>query len=71
MLRPMPRRVKARKAASKATKSRPRTIRLPHDDERWVDEQEHKDGFSGVVADAVRFYREHIDVQRRKLLEAV
>ena len=53
------------------TKSRPRTVRLSHEDERWVDTQPHPQGFSGVVSDAVKFYREHVDAQRRQLLEAV
>lgn len=67
----MPKRQNNKKTPSRATKSRPRTVRLPHDDEKWVDEQEHPDGFTGVVADAVKFYREHTDAQRRRLLEAV
>lgn len=71
MLRGMPKRPRSRKVLSRATKSRPRTVRLPHEDAAWVDEQEHPAGFSGVLADAVRFYREHTDMQRRKLLEAV
>ncbi len=62
---------KKTKKVSSGTKSRPRTVRLPFDDERWVDEQIHPQGFSGVLSDAVRFYREHKDSQRRALLEAV
>lgn len=53
------------------TKSRPRTVRLPYDDETWVDSQGHPQGFSGVLVDAVRFYREHKDEQRKALLGAV
>lgn len=59
------------KKVSHATKSRPRTVRLPHADALWVDEQAHPAGFSGVIAEAVKLYREHTDAQRRKLLEAV
>jgi len=57
--------------SKKARKSRPRTVRLAHEDERWVDAQPHPQGFSGVISDAVKFYREHADARRRQLLEAV
>jgi hypothetical protein len=68
----MLRRMAARKpATSKTGKSRPRTVRLSHEDERWVDSQTHPRGFSGVISEALRFYREHKDVQRRQLLEAI
>ncbi len=50
-------------------KGRPRTVRLSHDDERWVDEQ--PEGFTAVVEEAVKLYREHKDAQRRQLLESV
>ncbi len=56
---------------SKTGKSRPRTVRLTHEDERWVDAQSHPRGFSGVMGEALRFYREHKDVQHRQLLEAI
>lgn len=64
----------ARKAdthVSTGTKGRPRTVRLPHDDDTWVDAQPHPQGFSGVISDAVRLYRENKDAQRKALLEAV
>jgi len=70
MLAGMPRKAAA-KPTSKATKSRPRTLRLSHDDERWVSAQSHPQGFSGVLSEAVRFYREHKDTARKQLLEAV
>jgi len=60
----------AAKKPSRSSKSRPRTVRLTHSDEKWVDEQDHPNGFSGVIADAVRFYREQRDDARRKLLES-
>lgn len=61
----------AQVVAGNGSKGRPRTVRLSHDDESWVDGQEHPEGFTGVIVDAVRFYREHKDQQRRALLEAV
>lgn len=59
------------KQVTAATKSRPRTVRLPVDDEAWVDEQSHPQGFSGVLVDAVRHYRAQRDETRKALLEAV
>lgn len=59
------------KSVSRATRSRPRTVRLTIEDERWVSAQPHPHGFTGVVSDAIRFYREHKDAVRRQLLEAV
>lgn len=59
----------------RSTKQRPRTIRLEKDDERWVDQQPHPDGFSGVVREAVKFYRkfrdEQTNAQRSALLGSV
>ena len=60
-----------RSIGKQAAMSRPRTVRLPHGDAQWVDEQNHPQGFSGVIAAAVKLYREHTDTQRKKLLEAV
>lgn len=60
-----------RSVSKQAAMSRPRTVRLPHSDVQWVDEQTHPRGFSGVITEAVRLYREHTDTQRKKLLEAV
>jgi hypothetical protein len=53
--------------------ARPRTFRLLGEDEAWVLElaARHPRGMSGVVTDALHFYRGHIDVQRRQLLESV
>lgn len=57
------------------TKQRPRTVRLELEDERWVDGQTHPDGFSGVLRDAVSFYRkfkeQQSDDQVKRLLGAV
>lgn len=58
-------------APKTGSKGRPRTVRLPHADEDWVDAQAHPQGFSGVLTDAVQHYREFKDEQRRTLLEAV
>lgn len=64
-----------KKPKAKPLKGVPRTVRLDREDERWVDQQPHVDGFSGVVRDAVRFYRASRDQQdieqRNKLLKAV
>lgn len=66
---------KPKKKATSGTKSRPRTVRLPHDDEHWVDSlvevERHPQGFSGVMSDAVRFYRAHKDRERQTVLEAI
>ncbi len=63
------------KKKGKATKQRPRTIRLEKDDERWIEQQPHPDGFSGVVREAVKFYRkskdEQTSEQRKALLGSV
>lgn len=58
--------------AGSGEKGRPRTVRLPHEDERWVDGQPGGD-FTAVIVAAVQFYREHMDTdtQRQQLLEAV
>lgn len=74
MLRTMPRssgKKKTKKTAQSGSgeKSRPRTVRLSHDDERWVDEQ--PGDFTSVINAAVKLYREHKDAQRKQLLEAV
>lgn len=52
-------------------KGKPRTVRLTKEDETWVNEQPHPQGFTGVLSDAIRYYREHKDAQRQALLEAV
>lgn len=64
-----------KKPKAKSTLGDPRTVRLDKEHERWVDQQPHVDGFSGVVRDAVKFYRASQDQQdqeqRNKLLRAV
>lgn len=59
----------------KGRKGRPRTLRLDKEDDRWVDQQKHADGFSGVMGDAIKLYRrikdEQSDTQRARLLESV
>lgn len=63
---------KANKKKGKSTpKQRPRTVRLEKDDERWIEQQAHPDGFSGVVREAVKFYRKSTSEQRKALLGAV
>lgn len=62
---------KSKKGSRSGGKGRPRTVRLSVDDEAWVDEQTHPQGFSGVLGDAVRFYREAKDERHRELLRAV
>lgn len=52
-------------------KGRPRTVRLSLEDDRWVDQQTHPEGFTGILCEAVRFYREHKDQERRTILEAI
>lgn len=58
----------------RTTKGRPRTIRLEKDDERWINQQSHPEGFSGVLREAVKFYRksrEETSAQRSVLLGSV
>lgn len=54
---------------------RPRTVRLPVEEEKWADEhvESTKDqrGFSGLVTDALRFYRGHVEAKGRLILDAI
>lgn len=63
--------VKETAKESTGAKGRPRTVRLTHDDELWVSEQAHPQGFSGVLGEAVRHYRAYKDETRKALLGAV
>lgn len=74
MLRDMPKSSGKIQGSKRAiTKSAPRTVRLPLEDEAWVLEQALlcADGFSGVVVRAVEFYRQHHDVKKKRLLETI
>lgn len=54
-------------------KTAPTTVRFLQELHEFVKEEaeSHRDGQSGVINDAVAFYKEHVEQQRRALREAI
>jgi len=73
--KPKPKKKAPEKTEPLDTMSSPRTIRLPRDDEQWLESlakaENHPKGFTGVMRDAVKFYRAHKDRERQIVLEAI